>query len=535
MRLSPNLFILLFLGQLFIYGQEVDTLKSNIDQKANSYLKKLQTAYANGDYEQHKLLSDSLVLLGKTYQNTKFQVLGMVNQAIYFNNRAQQDKAIRLYRNALELCDASPEDYRSKIIVLVNLGNVYNAIGSHNKAINAMQTVLSLLDENEDNPKIRASAYNGLATNYQKIGQLDKVLEYHSKTKELGLAINNEIIVATAFNSISELYFKEKKFKKAKLAALDGLNLKHTAAPTKERAWLLTSLALAKWKLGEIEAAITFLEEATKIAQTKKLNQIEAKTYLHLSDVLKATGNLEASSKAKESYLQIQNEILATQQDAIKVDLQKDLSDKNAIIKDKDRAIFDLAQNESKFKKFSLVFGGCLVLLSSLLLFYRIKTKKQNALLREQFLVLQKETEEPLDTQQKSSETETKQKASYKSSSINDEDFEAYKARLTSHIKSNRPYLDSELSQKDLAEQINISSHHLSEVLNKGFNQNFYNYINSYRIRAAQEMLKNKKHKETKLIAIAFDSGFKSKTTFNRLFKDYTGLTPSEYRSKFLG
>uniref|UniRef100_UPI0025C5409B helix-turn-helix domain-containing protein n=1 Tax=Lacinutrix sp. TaxID=1937692 RepID=UPI0025C5409B len=59
---------------------------------------------------------------------------------------------------------------------------------------------------------------------------------------------------------------------------------------------------------------------------------------------------------------------------------------------------------------------------------------------------------------------------------------------------------------------------------------NFYSFINSYRVLEVQNRIKNLKYKDSKIMAIAFDSGFNSKTSFNRAFKNHTGITPSEYR-----
>jgi len=70
----------------------------------------------------------------------------------------------------------------------------------------------------------------------------------------------------------------------------------------------------------------------------------------------------------------------------------------------------------------------------------------------------------------------------------------------------------------------------LSEVLNCHVEKNFYNYVNDFRIEYVKDELANPARKNESVLRIAYDAGFKSKTTFNTLFKKKTGSTPSAYR-----
>ena len=70
----------------------------------------------------------------------------------------------------------------------------------------------------------------------------------------------------------------------------------------------------------------------------------------------------------------------------------------------------------------------------------------------------------------------------------------------------------------------------ISTYLNKELGVNFFNYINGFRVEKAKELLSNSRKKKETLLAIAFDSGFNSKSSFNLIFKRSTGMTPSEYR-----
>lgn len=94
-------------------------------------------------------------------------------------------------------------------------------------------------------------------------------------------------------------------------------------------------------------------------------------------------------------------------------------------------------------------------------------------------------------------------------------------------------FLKNNFSLNDLAESIHIPSHHISQVLNEYFQQNFFQFLASYRIETAQNLLKDQDKAHFTIEAIAEMVGYHSKSAFNRAFKRITGITPSEYRKQF--
>ncbi|MFS4467827.1 helix-turn-helix domain-containing protein [Maribacter sp. 2210JD10-5] len=120
-------------------------------------------------------------------------------------------------------------------------------------------------------------------------------------------------------------------------------------------------------------------------------------------------------------------------------------------------------------------------------------------------------------------------KGKYQRSSLSDDERKSIMNTLLSYMEQEKPYLDTEFSQKALSDQLDISSHHLSEVLNINLGKNFYSFINLYRVEEAKNIIENDSENLT-MIAIAYDSGFNSKASFNRVFKEVTGSTPSVYK-----
>lgn len=113
--------------------------------------------------------------------------------------------------------------------------------------------------------------------------------------------------------------------------------------------------------------------------------------------------------------------------------------------------------------------------------------------------------------------------------SIAEEDLEAFRNRIEEVMKSQKPFLNPNLALNDLATLIKTPSHTLSRVIREGYDKNFFDFINSYRIEEFKENINNPKYHNYTLLGIAFEVGFNSKTAFNRSFKKMTGQTPSEY------
>ena len=106
------------------------------------------------------------------------------------------------------------------------------------------------------------------------------------------------------------------------------------------------------------------------------------------------------------------------------------------------------------------------------------------------------------------------------------------KAGLLELIEEKKIFLDPELSLPKLARQLGCSTHELSFLINHSFGKNFYQFINRYRVQESQRLLLDPQFSHLNILAIGFESGFNSKTTFNTAFKNQTGMSPAEFRGK---
>lgn len=113
---------------------------------------------------------------------------------------------------------------------------------------------------------------------------------------------------------------------------------------------------------------------------------------------------------------------------------------------------------------------------------------------------------------------------------ITDEKLAEYRQKLAALMDTEKPHQDYEISLIKLAALFNVSPHQLSYIINKGFNENFFQFINRYRIEEAKKMILDPQMNHLTFIGIAFEVGFNSKTVFNTTFKKITGTTPSDFK-----
>jgi AraC-like DNA-binding protein len=111
-----------------------------------------------------------------------------------------------------------------------------------------------------------------------------------------------------------------------------------------------------------------------------------------------------------------------------------------------------------------------------------------------------------------------------------DEELARQKERLIRVLQNQALYLNPELRLSDLAAALGLRPYRVSEILNRGLQTSFYDLINGYRIARAQELLSSQSSAHLNLLGIAMESGFRSKSVFNEVFKKMTGKTPSEFR-----
>jgi AraC-like DNA-binding protein len=163
------------------------------------------------------------------------------------------------------------------------------------------------------------------------------------------------------------------------------------------------------------------------------------------------------------------------------------------------------------------IFGNIMLLASVLFTAYHALQQKEIFILNEEEIkqVLEVEDVESIDNKIKL---------------ITDEALPEQMHKLEKIMVYEKPYLLNDLSLQKLAEIMDMTPHQLSYLLNVGFKENFFLFVNKYRVEEVKKKLRDPKYSYLSVIGIGFDSGFNSKTAFNTVFKKLTGNTPSQYQ-----
>ncbi|MBL7112344.1 MAG: helix-turn-helix domain-containing protein, partial [Bacteroidales bacterium] len=126
----------------------------------------------------------------------------------------------------------------------------------------------------------------------------------------------------------------------------------------------------------------------------------------------------------------------------------------------------------------------------------------------------------------------TNGQSKYTRSGLKSQDAEKYLNKLIKHMEEKKPYLDIDLTIHDLSGALNIPRHYLTQIINEKLNRNFYQFINEYRVEEVRRLLQDPAYKKYTFTAIAFEAGFNSKSSFNSVFKETVGKTPSQYKNE---
>ncbi|MCO5948000.1 AraC family transcriptional regulator [Mucilaginibacter sp. RT5R15] len=101
--------------------------------------------------------------------------------------------------------------------------------------------------------------------------------------------------------------------------------------------------------------------------------------------------------------------------------------------------------------------------------------------------------------------------------------------RISRSMEQDRLYLNPTLTLLELSAALKLNSKIVSRHINVGFGKSFNDYVNSYRVEEVKRRLKSGDLAKLTIMGLAMESGFNSKTTFNRIFKSFTGHAPSEF------
>ncbi len=157
--------------------------------------------------------------------------------------------------------------------------------------------------------------------------------------------------------------------------------------------------------------------------------------------------------------------------------------------------------------------------------------------IRQPIIYTKKVDERFVDEMEEVEEAEVEEESTgkYSHSSLSVTQAEQYIQQLTAYLEEGKPFIHRDLTIQDVAKELDIPQHHLTQAINEQLEKNFYTLVNEYRIEEVKKRLIDPKSAHLNILAIAHDAGFNSKSSFNMTFKKYTGMTPTQFRKEMPG
>lgn len=113
---------------------------------------------------------------------------------------------------------------------------------------------------------------------------------------------------------------------------------------------------------------------------------------------------------------------------------------------------------------------------------------------------------------------------------VNEKEYNEDLLKLKKYMMEEKPFLNPSLTIQDVSKEIKIPVRDLSILINHKLEQHFYDFVNTYRIENAMNILKDVNKSKVTILEILYEVGFNSKSSFNTAFKKHTGNTPTSYR-----
>ena len=530
-KLVASFYLIFFLFTSVFSQKEKNTVTPN---KTIERLIKLQSdAYDIGDYKNFKLYTDSILTIAKANQLRAYEIDAITRLGVYYKKIDAYDKAMTYYSKALEISKDIPDSYKKRTPILINLGNVYNLIGDHNKAKTTFDEVLQYLEQFNGPDVYRMAAYVGLAETASGNKNFKISLEYLEKAKNIGEKLKRDDIIINALNSIAENYLQLQQFKKALTYSKEAEALYTNDQSIEQRALSYYLMGASLSGLKRYEEAVLSLQMAQGIAFSNQFLKIQMDTHKQLAKVFEKQGNMEKASMEQKGYINAKEKYLQTLSKAKRLEIEQELVKTKVQLKE---------ENTSKWASILIGIAITFILLGFLFVYRKKKkqTELEALLLKEDRILLQDENEAlkakilNLVQEKVTNSRRGSRNKKAKKTLLSIKEQEQYVHKIVGYMEKEKPYLDHAMKQSTLAKSLDMSIHLFSEVLNVCFEKNFNNFMNLYRVDEAKQLIKDPAYSHYKILAIGYEAGFPSKTSFNRIFKQLVGQTPSEYRKKQL-
>ena len=483
-------------------GIENDSLSDYIISIKNNLLQ------ARNKGEKSKIAENNLFLAKLYYKLNSFDI------AIEYNL-----KALKLFE---EIKDTTYIVYSLK-----NISAMYGYIGNSEISIEYSKKNLELCKQINDTAFL-VGCYINLATSNMRLGNKEEAFDYYNKALEFGNKIKDDKGQVFIYNNIGTYYFHQNDFDSAKYFFTKSLNAIIDKNTNSNTAAIYANIAETDFYLGNYKDAVENAQISIDYFDNKNMVTDASNSYQILIKALAKLGRTKRLTEYLDYYIEIQ-----------KVTVNKRKSEHAAKLK----ILYDIskfeseietltAENELKESKLAgsmlkLYLAGVVIFLGIILLVVIIiqnsRIKKSHKKIVDEHMKSFKMQEENIKLKKV-----IQNEKNLSTDILNEREIEnVLFPKIIELLETKELYKNPDFNLNLLSKELNTNRSYVSKAINIGVNKTFVELINDYRVAESKRLLCNKETKQLTIEAIGKEAGFNSKSTFFRVFKTITGVTPS--------
>ncbi len=417
-------------------------------------------------------------------------------------------------------------------VVYIKLSQVYAEMGDFGSALSELEHAREIFD--------REGHYRGFGLSrvdmqrgeiFRLQGRFEEARDAFLKTLAYRRALGHSTDLALLYHLLGETEREAGRLPQALEHYRRALELWREKAELRGAAETQLGIGLTLLRQGDPDRALPDLLQCLETSRSKGYQKALVGAYLALSELHAAKGDPQKALDFRRLH----------EATKAKVQSPKILAEVLGIKHQYDQTRQDRLLDALRRQRVKILLGyGVLVatLVVALLMvranLRRIRTWASKTLRQRQEAVLRHRTlAETLRARLDELETD-RAKPRYVSSHLTEEQAQITLRKLQVLMEQQHLYRDSELTLATLAQKVHLNMNYLSRILNQHLNKKFGDYVNEYRIAECKRLLADPAQAGRSALDIGLDAGFNAKSSYYRLFKEATGLTPVEFRKAVL-
>jgi AraC-like DNA-binding protein/Tfp pilus assembly protein PilF len=473
---------------------------------------------------QYAIQTKDTVLIGDSYNflGTAYQRIGNIEEGITYHLMAYDIFKMSKDKNGLS------NSLNNLGIIHAKTGQFEEALNYFKEAMGIKQQLQNVSPESQEHLKYLSGSYNNIGLIHDYLAQFDSALYYFDQSLQIKKQLFDYPGIADSYSNIGITYLNMEEHGLAGKYLLKAYQVADSINDLGPFVNTTYNLAEFYFLAGDYPRAEKFINQCFEKVEIFGSRDLMMNVFYLLSKISFEKKDYKNGYLYLERFIGLKDSLINEETESRIAQLQIAHE-----VQRKDERI-DLLEKEKQIEIQGNEFKSTLLLILYIFLFFTIVVafvffhqKKKLASANKELV---KRNLELLSNDKNSANDRKISEIKYASSSLSDDKKQKILSEFYDLINKEKIFLKSDLTIDVAAEMLSISRTYLSQIVNETFDSNFTVYINKQRINYSMQLLSDTANDKYSIAGIAEMSGFNSISSFNTLFKQKTGLTPSTFR-----